>query len=485
MRQFEAVELLAPRKRAFAREIFRRLTEVPGVLSVTFVGSFCDRYELGGISDIDTVVVCESLNRFLFEACVKALAGLTPVLLELPTHRLHLNTTFGPLKFDQPDQVVIHLMIYDRAGHRTHVVKSPFTCFDWERSEIFTGQSLGSIYPVLRLQPGDFLNARRSLSNYADDLRRGVISFREYEFTPDGISERIKQAALDARHRGEYAFHIVKNLVQNYAKLMRRENAALPAAQLVDFWREALPGCCTPFAEQFGHLETAKLRRDATFPTETIDFAVNFMAAFEKEFSHQWGSAAKRLFFTRHAATSLNDGSFLGQGRDPGIAGAPTPLPQRFVKVISSPLRRALETAEALQPGSMPVSDARLTEIDYGLAEGLNIDQLRKQFPEIVAAWSAGGDAAFPKGENTAAVEKRLEAFLKEMKSETASPILVVTHNVVLRCLVGRLLGVECHHWHRLKIGHLDLFEIIWHKGEPHLNLTETQKAGLVDCLLQ
>lgn len=483
MRPSDAVALLAPRKRPFASEIFQRLTAIPGVLSVTFVGSFCDRQELSGISDIDVVVVCETLDRATFDGCSSAMASMLPALLELPTHRLHLNTTFGPLKFDQPDQIVIHLMIYDRASHRAHVLKSPFTCLDWERSPVCAGATLAELYPVLILQPGDFLNARRSLSNYTDDLHRGVLSYRRYEFSDAGVSEILQQAQLDERLRGEYAFHIVKNLVQNYAKLVRRQNVCLTSDELIRFWREELPGCAS-FADEFLRLQEAKLRRDAVFSAATVDFTKDFMAAFQAEFAREWG-AAQRIVLVRHAETELNDGSFLGQGRDPGILTAPAPLSQKFAKVFCSPLLRTQQTARALQPGAEVEMDARLAEINYGEVEGLPIKQLAARHPELVAAWSRGEDAPFPGGENTADVEKRLQEFLRVVQAEAASPILVVTHNVVVRCLLGRLLGVPMRDWYKLRVNHLDAFEVLRRGDQIYLSLTEAQKATLTDSLLK
>ncbi len=503
------MELLAPRKQPFAREIFQRLTAIPGVLSVTFVGSFCDREELSGISDIDVVVICESLDREVFDACSAAMSSLSPALLGLPSHRLHLNTTFGPLKFDQPDQVVIHLMIYDRAGHRAHVLKSPFTCLDWERSRVCVGPSLAQLYPVLCLQPTDFLNARRSLSNYTDDLRRGVLSYRRYEFTEAGVTEKLEQAQLDERLRGEYAFHIVKNLVQNYAKLVRLQNVCLTTDELIAFWREALPGSGV-FADEFLRLQEAKLRRDSIFSASTVDFARNFITAFQAEMAQQWDSA-QRIVFVRHAETELNDGSFLGQGRDPGILhssrssrreSAPSNFggadsgdqiepahvgcyERKFAKVFCSPLRRTRDTALLLQPDAEPFADARLAEINYGEVEGLPIKELAVRYPELVAAWSRGEDAPFPGGENTAAVQSRLHDFLNAIKDETTSPILVITHNVVVRCLLGELLGVPLCDWHKLRVNHLDAFEVIRRGDQLYLSLSEAQKAVLTDSLLK
>ena len=501
MKPSDAVALLAPRKQPFAREIFQRLTEIPGVLSVTFVGSFCDREELSGISDIDVVVVCESLDRTLFDACSGAMASLSPVLLGLPKHRLYLNTTFGPLKFDQPDQVVIHLMIYDRANHRAHVLKSPFTCLDWERSPVCAGPSLAELYPVLCLQPADFLNARRSLSNYTDDLRRGVLSYRRYEFTEAGVMEKLEQAQLDERLRGEYAFHIVKNLVQNYAKLVRRQNVCLTTDELIAFWHSSLPGCAT-FADEFLRLQEAKLRREAIFSAATVDFAKRFMAAFQAEFTQQW-DATQRLVFVRHAQTEMNDGSFLGQGRDPGIgirqgndwqgnehnpsgphSFAKHSPAKKFAKVFCSPLRRTRETALLLEADATPLADPRLAEINYGEVEGLPIKQLAARYPELVAAWGRGEDAPFPGGENTASVHRRLRDFLMAIRTETASPVLVVTHNVVIRCLLGELLGVPLRDWHKLRVNHLDAFEVIRRGDQLYLSLSEAQKAALTDSLL-
>ena len=131
------------------------------------------------------------------------------------------------------------------------------------------------------------------------------------------------------------------------------------------------------------------------------------------------------------------------------------------------------------------IADPRLAEINYGEVEGLPISQLTSRYPELVAAWSRGEDAPFPGGENTADVQRRLREFLAAIRAETASPILVVTHNVVVRCLLGELLGVPLRDWHNLRVNHLDAFEVIRRGDQLFLSLTETQKATLTDSLLK
>ena len=145
----------------------------------------------------------------------------------------------------------------------------------------------------------------------------------------------------------------------------------------------------------------------------------------------------------------------------------------------------ARETALLLQPDAEPITDPRLAEINYGEVEGLPIKRLAACYPELVAAWNCGEDAPFPGGENSADVQRRLHEFLDAIKAETASPILVVTHNVVVRCVLGELLGVPLHDWHKLRVNHLDGFEVIRRGDQLYLSLTEAQKAGLTDSLLK
>ena len=54
------------------KTIFKNLTSIANVLSVTFVGSFAECKDLSGISDIDTVVICDHLTEDVFNSCMAA-----------------------------------------------------------------------------------------------------------------------------------------------------------------------------------------------------------------------------------------------------------------------------------------------------------------------------------------------------------------------------------------------------------------------------
>ena len=156
-------------KQNIQKMLFEKLGSFQDVISVTLVGSFVDQEDLAGISDIDTIVVCKSLNKKLFDDCLHAAKSIDLKRCGLANYAIKVNPTFGPLKFDKPNLAVIHLMVYDIYTHRQHVLASPFTCFDWERSEIRVGQSLKDIFPVGMLQFRDFMEVRRSL-----EARSGV-----------------------------------------------------------------------------------------------------------------------------------------------------------------------------------------------------------------------------------------------------------------------------------------------------------------------
>ena len=42
--------------------------------------------------------------------------------------------------------------------------------------------SLKEIYPVINLQYSDILDSRRSVLSYLDDIEKGSITFRKYQF---------------------------------------------------------------------------------------------------------------------------------------------------------------------------------------------------------------------------------------------------------------------------------------------------------------
>lgn len=464
-----------------SEKLFEALGSVVGVQSISLVGSFCDKQDLSVISDIDTIVVCDNLTEEIFESCIDSVSCLSGSELGFPDREIFVNSSFGPLKFDKPNLIVIHLMIYDTAGHREHVLKSPFTCYDWERSNLFHGKSLREVYPVLRLQPNHFTHARRGLDDYLEDISKGVISYRRYAFDSGVPQEVLDFHSLDSKHKGEYAYHIVKNLVSNYFKMLLGENIVFDQKELIFNWENFLPESVY-FIPFYQKLEELKLNRASNYPEDTLLRVSGFLKCFEDSFARHWNSGLKIKFF-RHGKTKLNDGSFLGQGRNPELDEDLIDRDLGVKTTFSSPMKRAIMTASEITPNADLVEDSRLIEINYGRAEGMFVDDFKSVYPEIFKAWGRGEDAKFPNGENSADVLRRLKEFLKDLKDSNGE-VAVVTHNVVLRCLIGMMWHLPISSWHLIQVPHCREIEILRMGKKFYLNLEPELKGLLTDSFL-
>jgi|YNPBryunderm2012_1023409.scaffolds.fasta_scaffold15739_2 broad specificity phosphatase PhoE len=101
-----------------------------------------------------------------------------------------------------------------------------------------------------------------------------------------------------------------------------------------------------------------------------------------------------------------------------------------FHKVLSSPLQRALRTAEIA--GYAPELDSDFREWNYGDYEGLTTRQIRQSRPD----WELFRDGC-PGGESVAAVTQRVDRVVTRLKALTGA-ILVFAHGHFLRCVAAR-----------------------------------------------
>mgnify|MGYP003971826181 CR=1 FL=1 len=476
---------IAKIKKNIREELFKKLSHINGVISVTLVGSFVDKENLAGISDIDTIVICKSLNEKFFNSCLNAVTNIDLEACELDGYNIKINSTFGPLKFDKPNQAVIHLMIYDINAPRRHVLSSPFTCYDWERSATRVGPSLKEIFPAGMLQFRDFMEVRRSLENYINDLNNNIISYREYDFNAADVLEIKKNRPLDERHQGEYSYHIVRNLIANYLKLCNNKNDSFTNSEIKAEIKRLFSIKGEFHAKKFDTISAIKFQRANTFPQDTVKWAKSFLNRFQKNIKLEWANAVT-IYFIRHYQTNLNNGSYLGQSRDPSINKNITLHSKHdpVSMVYSSPLRRCLETTSVIYEDSKVITDDRLIEFDYGLAEGLQYDDLIVQFPEIPARWKQGEDPCFPEGENTSDVFNRISSFLTDLSTvidnQKSGPISIVTHNGLLRCLLGNAIGLELKDWYKLVIPHGVQLEFLYYQDIYYPNIPRTVWAEIL-----
>jgi broad specificity phosphatase PhoE len=296
------------------------------------------------------------------------------------------------------------------------------------------------------------VGSRRGLDAYLDDLKKQVISYREYDFTTNPYSEKKQTFQIDDRHQKEYAYHVLKFLQLNLIKILFQSNKRYSISELT----EIFSSLNYSFKNHSDFLiELHKWKYENAIEPERIFIRLE---NFIKDLSNWLNNLnLPKLSFFRHAKTELNDGTFLGVRRNPSITKPIQILSEDyFDEVYTGTLNRTVETGELLKAKEFH-HDALLNEIDYGLVEGLKVDELDEKFPNLLKSWQNNEDPKFPEGESQLDVSNRLQDFIK--KGFTKKNTAVVTHNVVLRTLIGKVYNQQVHNWYKINPNHLEAYD--------------------------
>jgi broad specificity phosphatase PhoE len=107
-----------------------------------------------------------------------------------------------------------------------------------------------------------------------------------------------------------------------------------------------------------------------------------------------------------------------------------------FVKVLSSPLERALETCRLAGIADAATTTDDLLEWDYGDYEGITTAEIRQARPD----WYLWRDGC-PNGEDAAAVGQRADRVIAEVEACDGA-VALFAHGHLLRVLAARWLGL-------------------------------------------
>ncbi len=458
-------------KKTFKNLIFSKLSDT-NIISLSFVGSFTGKKKLSEINDIDLIIIVKNLNSKNLSKIKNQIKKIKISNYFKDKKKIYINDTFGPLKFKNKNNLVIHLMVYDIDGHKKHVIESPFTVFDWERSNKYKYKKMSEVLTVGNLQLRDFIKSRRGVNDYISDINKKSISYRYYSFNKEKYFLVKKKYKIKDKDKLEFYYHIVKNLINNFLKFKKQKNEIL---NLKKFGFEIKKNFSYDFYKKhfknINILINQKVKIKLNNPKNFNNWIKKFLKDFQYQINYEV-SNSKKIIFVRHLKTKLNDNSFLGQYRDPSILKNKTKIKKKnFSIVFSSPLKRSIETAKKFSNNKI-ITDKNLMEINYGQAEGLNINDLKIKFPYILQKWKKKQDPKFPNGENYRNVIKRQNIFLRKIINLNHKQICVVTHNVFLRCLIGKFFNFPINKWHKLEIPHgLKLeFLIINKKIYPNIN---------------
>ncbi len=167
-----------------------------------------------------------------------------------------------------------------------------------------------------------------------------------------------------------------------------------------------------------------------------------------------------RIFLVRHAATEwsrlgrhtgLTDLPLLPDGEADAVAVGRRLAHLVPVLVLSSPLRRALDTCRLAGFGDRAETSELLVEMDYGDYEGLTTAQVRLDRPD----WDLFNDGC-PGGETIEDVARRVDPLIERLRGDTKlcdGDVLVFAHGHVLRVLTARWLGLVASEARRFALG--------------------------------
>lgn len=169
-------------------------------------------------------------------------------------------------------------------------------------------------------------------------------------------------------------------------------------------------------------------------------------------------------YLIRHGTNDLQEQGILAgwtpgihlnqKGRTEAEALAQRLTPAKIEAVYSSPLERALETAEIIAvPHELQVVVREgLGEVRFGRWEGQPVERLRRR-----RLWRAGqiapGTMRFPGGESPREMQARVVAELENLRARHPQQIIaVVSHADVIKAAVAFYIGLPLDLFHRLVV---------------------------------
>lgn len=165
-----------------------------------------------------------------------------------------------------------------------------------------------------------------------------------------------------------------------------------------------------------------------------------------------------KLILVRHSISNHNlDDTISGAQSDPelsqaGIDKAKSIYPKlnldKIDKIYSSPLKRALQTAEILTNRQKKIIlDPRLLEMNFGSWEGQHAIPLYQKYPDAfdTAGLISNNYVKYAKNaESYQDLIERVQTFYNQLKSTSSNQtVMIVCHGFTIRAFVAILLGTD------------------------------------------
>ncbi|MFC7327245.1 MSMEG_4193 family putative phosphomutase [Marinactinospora rubrisoli] len=210
-------------------------------------------------------------------------------------------------------------------------------------------------------------------------------------------------------------------------------------------------------------------------------------------------SGTVTLLLVRHGLTPLTGGSLAGRtpgvhlddrGRAQAAAVARRLAPLDLAAIVTSPLERCRETAEAIAGANpdapAPVIDDRFSECDYGEWTGRTLKELAEE-PMWRVVQQHPSAARFPGGEGLAETAHRAVGAVRDWNTRLlaghAQPVyLVCSHGDVIKAIVADALGLHLDQFQRVTADPCSVTAIRYTETRPFV-LRSNDVGGSIDGL--
>lgn len=170
----------------------------------------------------------------------------------------------------------------------------------------------------------------------------------------------------------------------------------------------------------------------------------------------------RRLILLRHGQTDYNvagrmqghlESMLTARGLEQAARVAPAVAGMAPERLVSSDLRRAVETADAVGAAcGLPVKvDPRLRETHLGQWQGLSVAEVEAGWPGAIATWRSDPAWAPPEGESRIEVVRRARPVIDELDAEFEGPptvtVVLIAHGGLIAGLVSGLMELPAAAW--------------------------------------
>ena len=469
------------KKKQLINKISKNLGIIDDVISINFVGSFLNNKNY---SDIDIVIITKNISKEIIGRCHDEIKDINYKVFGIKK-KIVINDTFGPLKFNTNKNLVFHLMIYSKEDHINHVIKSPFTCYDWERTKASYGLNLKDIYPVIKIFTSDFYFKNRGIGIYRKNLLHRKINYKKYIFKNNKVLTKQLNYKILGKDIYEFCYHVISFTSKNYLKYNLQINKNFTSKHIVNFLYKLFKKDESKKIIRFykNLIDFKKNKKIKLSQKIAIKNTLNFLNMFENHLKDKEKNCIN-LNFKRHFKTKYNKSIFLGQKINPPILRKKNFKKKSYHTSFSSPSLRCIQTSQLYSENNF--INKNLNEINYGDIEGLTYKNLLFNYPDIIKKWKEKKDIKFPNGETTRNVLSRVLNFINfSKKLQPKKKYLIVTHNVFLRCLLGNYFQLPLSKWHLIKLSYGENLKFTISDKRLFINITRNKFKKLFEKIYE